>query len=589
MPGGSSAMKEEPAKSGPPPSLLGAAGSAGQDDQTTDPITGSRTVSPATATIAEGVHQWEKYSLLVRIFTTQDRWSLEPHAWVEDLLKDFFQSILGINLSVVLLSPTECLIFCGNHTQGQGMSWDESLHYAHQLTGIHPWTGYMIEVVAHQWTLKEAWHKMQVAREFTHERTKQRITHLNALAMAPAAKARPAMTQRSPRGWGMTRWANRYFIQQQLGEMNLEESAFAQRPTLLGTQPESPECEQFDSAQEDAEEEDGEATSALDAKLDASMGEETDTSGCPAQASSAERRRWRNCAMCREHTRARREFRRPKNRCLSFPLFWETTKEDAISYRDWCSEIEDTLEHGHNAAKVKEAMFASLEGMARDNAKMIYENGDLHVTCILDGLDSLYGVSMTFQLLNAALCGLQQRQMESIRAYYNCMAQITIILRERHGNRYRPGELVRMSKDCFYAGLLPENRPMVVHLKDQPHTTPLDLLKALLEQEENDALMRTRYPPSTSSRMSQPSKPAERYHRHLPAEKRNDGYTVRPAQLDTDPTKAAPEADSMPLTDTLDALETWYNDGFLIGLRQAAKVSELRHGRCFNCQKEGHH
>ena len=233
-------------------------------------------------------------------------------------------------------------------------------------------------------------------------------------------------------------------------------------------------------------------------------------------------------------------------------------------------------------------MFASLEGMARDNAKMIDENGDLHVTRILDSLDSLYGVSMTFQSLNAALCSLQQRQMESARAYYNCMAQITVILREHHGNRYRPGELARMSKDCFYVGLLPENRPMVVHLKDQPHTTPLDLLKALLEQEENDALTRTRYPPSTSSRTSQPSKPVEHYHRHPPAEKRNDGYTVRPAQLDADPTEATPEADPVPLTDTLDTLETWYNDGFLIGLCQAAKVSELRHGRCFNCQKEGH-
>ena len=47
-------MKEEPAKSGPPPSLLGATGGASQDDQATDPIMGSRTVLPATATIAEG-------------------------------------------------------------------------------------------------------------------------------------------------------------------------------------------------------------------------------------------------------------------------------------------------------------------------------------------------------------------------------------------------------------------------------------------------------------------------------------------------------------------------------------------------------
>ena len=226
--------------------------------------------------------------------------------------------------------------------------------------------------------------------------------------------------------------------------------------------------------------------------------------------------------------------------------------------------------------------------MARNNAKMIDENGDLHVTCILDGLDSLYGVSMTFQSLNAALCGLQQRQMEPAHANYNRMAQITVILREHQGNRYRPGELARMSKDCFYAGLLPKNRPMVVHLKDQPHTTLLDLLKALLEQEENDTLMRTRYPPSMSSGTSQPSKPAERYHRQPPAEKRNDRYAVRPAQLDADSTEAVPEVNSAPLNDTLDALETWYNDEFLIGLLQAAEVGELRHGHCFNCQKEGH-
>ena len=125
-------------------------------------------VSSASATIAEGARKLEKYSLLVRIFTTQDRWSLEPDAWVKDLLKDFFQLILGINLSVILLSPTECLIFCGSCSQGQGMSWDESLHYTIQLRGVHPWTGYMIEVVAHQQTLKEARHEMQVAREFTH-------------------------------------------------------------------------------------------------------------------------------------------------------------------------------------------------------------------------------------------------------------------------------------------------------------------------------------------------------------------------------------------------------------------------------------
>ena len=245
-----------------------------------------------------------------------------------------------------------------------------------------------------------------------------------------------------------------------------------QCPTLLGAQPESPECEQFDSAQKDVEEEEGGATSALDAEPDASTGEETEASGHSPWVPSAKRRCQRNRAMQRKRTRARREFRGPKNKRLSFPLFRETTKEDVFSYRDWHSEIEDALQRGHDATKVKEAIFASLEGMARDNAKMIDENGDLHITRILDGLDSLCGMSMTFQSLNVALCGLQQKPMESACAYYNHMAQITVILRECHGNCYRPGELARMSKDCFYVGLLPKNCPMVVHLKDQP-TPPL--------------------------------------------------------------------------------------------------------------------
>ena len=126
------------------------------------------------------------------------------------------------------------------------------------------------------------------------------------------------------------------------------------------------------------------------------------------------------------------------------------------------------------------------------------------------------------------------------------------------------GKLARMSKDCFYAGLLPENCPMVVHLKDQPHTTPLDLLRALLEQEENDALTHTRYPLSTSSRPSHPQKTMERYHQQPATEKRNDGYTVCPAQLDAAQVEAAPEADAPTFDDTVDALESRYNDGFLI-------------------------
>ena len=159
-----------------------------------------------------------------------------------------------------------------------------------------------------------------------------------------------------------------------------------------------------------------------------------------------------------------------------------------------------------------------------------------------------------------------------------------------YSNQNLPGELACMSKDCFFVGLLPKNCPMVVLLKDQHHTTPLDLLKVLLEQANNDALTCTHYPQSTSTRLNALPKPAECYHRQPPADKRNDRYTIHPTQLKAKLTEGMPEADAIfpSFFNDSDALETWYNDRFLIGLRQTTKISEYRNSWCSNFQKEGH-
>ena len=105
MPGRSSTAKDEPDRLGIHLSLLGAmggtVGSTSQGNLVTDPVMGSPANMHAMASVAEGVHWWDKYSFLVCIFTTRDRQALEPHAWVEDLLRDFFQSTLGINLSFI--------------------------------------------------------------------------------------------------------------------------------------------------------------------------------------------------------------------------------------------------------------------------------------------------------------------------------------------------------------------------------------------------------------------------------------------------------------------------------------------------------
>ena len=171
----------------------------------------------------------------------------------------------------------------------------------------------------------------------------------------------------------------------------------------------------------------------------------------------------------------------------------------------------------------------------------IDQYGVLTALEILEGMDRLYWVSMTFQSLNAALCGLQQRATEMCQDYCNRFTQITVLLWERHSNRFCPGELARMSKDCFYAGLRAEHRPMVVHLKDHPNSTPLDLLVALMENEQNDALANACYPLATSSKMTtgvhhtdHPRALCHMDKQDWYADRKTGGYAVHQMQLGRD-------------------------------------------------------
>ena len=171
-----------------------------------------------------------------------------------------------------------------------------------------------------------------------------------------------------------------------------------------------------------------------------------------------------------------------------------------------------------------------------------------------------------------------------------CMAQITVILRERHGNRYRPGELARMSKDCFYAGLFPKNQPYGGSLEGPAPHHPFGPIEGAVGAGGEWCLDMYMVPTVHLCQIDTP-------HRSW----RSVITDSRPLTKGTMGTRSAlpnwmppqlrwcPRSTPHLLGDTVDALKTWYNDGFLIGLRQAAEISKHRSGRCFNCQKEGHH
>ena len=118
------------------------------------------------------------------------------------------------------------------------------------------------------------------------------------------------------------------------------------------------------------------------------------------------------------------------------PLFRESTKEGALTYTDWRLEVAEYITKGYSGSKIKDAMFTSLEGKAKRNYQACDEKGDLTPEKILEKMDMIYGTSTSFQVLNAKLCGLKQGPQESPKDYYERMVDISVALKEYHGDRF---------------------------------------------------------------------------------------------------------------------------------------------------------
>ena len=188
--------------------------------------------------------------------------------------------------------------------------------------------------------------------------------------------------------------------------MNLQDGPSRPGTPMRESRPVTPEAGQYDSPDVDNPEEDLTSQANFD-----SEDEYTDATGCSGQSLPAERNNRRNHAMRRERAHAKHNFHRggsTRGWKLAFSLFRESDRDDSISYRDWQAEVEAALVKGYKPERVKIAMFEAMEGMSKDHVANIDQYGVLTALEILEGIDQLYGVSMTFQSLNAALCRLQQ-------------------------------------------------------------------------------------------------------------------------------------------------------------------------------------
>ena len=226
-------------------------------------------------------------------------------------------------------------------------------------------------------------------------------------------------------------------------------------------------------------------------------------------------------------------------------------------------------------------MLSSVEGQAYVNFHSCDEGRNRTPAQILREMDSIYNVSVTFRDLNARMCGLKQGMNEPIKSYYKRMVDISVKLEQYHGNRFGPGELSLMKKDCFYAGLKEHNKYLVSHMKDRDQYGPAQMLKEIREQEDSHYLANTTPKPHNQDNQN---KNANHYGGKGPTYDKTQTYAVRHTEVHLpEPEQEEPDLPPVPRFNPGEV----YDEGYYIAVIAMANEAEWWE-RCFNCGKEGH-
>ena len=312
-----------------------------------------------------------------------------------------------------------------------------------------------------------------------------------------------------PRGGGMTCRADKFFAKKMAGGLKPEQPALR---TIAG----SPD--RYHSAKETSDFDDDTEEEAQDVESDEELMVESDNSDTSSvrlgraslhsQHSTMENRdrnRINRRLKATHSDRATNAKKGIKGRTLDgkkskvvLSMFRDSKKEGALEYADWRAEVEEYIKKGYEDNKIKDAMLFSLEGKAHQNFQHCDKQGDLSPAEILKWMDMSYNASVDFRDLNARLCGLKQGAFESPKDYYDCMVDIGVALREYHQDRFQPGELSRIEKECFFAGLRDQSKYFVSHMKDKREYSPVDMLKELRENDE------AHYPANKAHRSGKP-------------------------------------------------------------------------------------
>ena len=494
------------------PSLL----RSGMDDTLTADLPREWADGPGGSPTSPGENpRRESCCLYIRVLRDSDIVLEQDHkvpdyCWNAGICKDICEArtrVLPGTFSVDLLSDTEFLVYKLPKT-GRGMSETESALFADLIAGSYLWAGVLADVFVTPRTTQQARRDKAKTCEYCRRITVEQLAAAKAWLRdlnLTAHKQKELRENPVGHGRGMIQRADKYLAQQHGKEL----------PWAVGPVPAPPVFpertampDDYLSAREPLEfEYDSQETDPREPEDDP---EEDDASVSSDSTYKSNRhdtdRTHRTNISNRNHRRNQRKrkehrFRHPRNAKTEedrhkgkvvLSLFRDSPKDGTLTYTDWRREVEEYLRKGYDDNRVKDAMLSSVEGQAYVNFCFCDEGRNRTSAQILREMDSIYNVSVTFRDLNARMCGLKQGMNEPIKSYYEWMADISVELEQYHGDRFGPGELSLMKKDCFYTGLKEHNKYLVSHMRDRDQYGPVQMLKEIWEQEDS------RYPANTT-------------------------------------------------------------------------------------------
>ena len=125
-----------------------------------------------------------------------------------------------------------------------------------------------------------------------------------------------------------------------------------------------------------------------------------------------------------------------KTKWLSLPIFRDSTSDNAITYDDWRSDVDNYVREGHSAKLIRDSVLCALEGRSRYTAKTAMDDGDGSLHSIMEVLDSVYDGATTYSALMSKLNTIQQGNGEVAKDYYERVVQLRVKLQEFHHNMF---------------------------------------------------------------------------------------------------------------------------------------------------------